>query len=91
MELAKDVTDVAFHGLFADDKLLGDLGIAETLRDELQNFELALAQIGEGVWSVATRAVQLLNDPRRYPRVEDGFATSGFSNRVGQIAWTYLL
>ena len=40
-ELAQDVADVRLHRLVAEDELLGDLAIRETLRDEPEDLGLA--------------------------------------------------
>ncbi|MMZ65499.1 hypothetical protein D1872_279090 [compost metagenome] len=44
MELLKNPAIVAFHRIQCQEKLLGDFPIGESLRDELQYFDFALAK-----------------------------------------------
>jgi hypothetical protein len=45
-EFVEDVVKVIFHRLFADEKLLADFLVAETLSDELHDFFFAIAEKG---------------------------------------------
>ena len=50
LELREDPTDACAHSRLADEELRCDLGVRQAARDELQDAELALAELGHGNW-----------------------------------------
>src|SRR5689334_11980702 len=43
-ELVKNIVQMIFYGLFGNEKFFADFLVPETLRDELHNFFLAIAE-----------------------------------------------
>lgn len=67
LQFVQDVRDVRLHGCFADEELLGDLGVSQAARHQPQHVELALAEplqiTGErgrgplGPWPTSLRSI----------------------------------
>jgi hypothetical protein len=50
-ELGQDVVEVALDGRLGQDQRRGDLGVRARVGDQVQNFELARAELGELGWT----------------------------------------
>lgn len=71
MEFAQDIANVFAYGSFADDEVVGNLLVGETLRDETENLDFSLGEFfaggGGARWSVQF-ADQLASDRRMQRR-----------------------
>ena len=52
LELGEDAGDVVADGLLAEEEACGDLGVAPSLGEQLEYFELAFGELREGVAGV---------------------------------------
>ena len=69
MQFAQDIADMPLDRLLADDQLIGDLGIGETIRDQAQDLQFAITQVGKEVRSILPGAAQFLHYPRCHTRM----------------------
>ncbi len=64
-EFIEEATGVSFDSVFADEEFVGDLAIAETLRDQLQDFQLASGDT-EVFQSLLVEGERLCNGHRNF-------------------------
>src|SRR5450755_2569011 len=83
VEFAQDIADMSLDRLFADYQFGGYFGVWETVRDEAQYFQFAVAQVGKEVGCVSPRASQLLYHARGDARMQDGFAARRHAHNTG--------
>src|SRR5690242_9408367 len=81
LKLAEDVGDVVANGLSAEDELLGDGGVGETLGDEAEDLALAVGQLREGLGRRGRRrGAKVLHQAAGDGWAEDGFAVGDSAN-----------
>ncbi len=75
LQLGEDVGDVVAHGLLAEVKPSGDLGVCLVAGDELQDLALAVGELGEGLSGhIRTRRREIVHEAPGDGRTEDGLA-----------------
>src|SRR5215469_15641049 len=79
LQFAEDVRDVVANGVRAQNELVGDIRIALALRDQVEDFALALRQLGKRVrHSSRLGCGKEVNEPDG-----DGWAENGLTTANG--------
>src|SRR5258706_7090562 len=87
MQLAQNIAHVPFHRLFADHQFVGNSRIGETLGDEAQYLEFAVAQFQEEIGRITPVSTHLPYDSCSDTGMQYRLAMSRFAHRFYQFVW----